>query len=354
MAGTEPGIIYDPLKSRTEIRLLLLLAHRSGDDPIQCFLLNSNRDEEYYQALSYEWGTESKDDPIIMINDYPVQIRKNLHAAMEQIRIAANGENLNLWIDALCIDQGNHDEMSQQIGLMGEIFGNANCIIAWLGVAKDNSDVAMEWMADKRLDEKLMSSTSDDTERKAIASLCNRSYWRRVWIVQELYLAREYVVQCGSKIIPCEQFESSLASLNTVKPEDWKEIVNNPADEHRRGRQRGTMISSGKQYNTLRRWLAACINGGFQCSKEHDLIYGLLGVSDDCKNGKIVADYKKPLRDLYLEALAVNPGSWRATQRYLIPFAKRMKLEITSDLKGSIEKVLGWTPDPVDDIRKDL
>lgn len=253
MTETAPSFPYTPL-APGEIRLLIL-GRGLSNDPVWCILVHRHLAKANYEALSYEWGMESKDDPDVIVNGRAVRIRKNLYEALKQIR--QTDEERYLWVDALCIDQADLDEKSQQIGLMGDIFGGATCVIAWLGVARDDSDIAMEWMAKtNELEENLRRSAWDSPERKAIELLCYRSYWRRVWIIQELYLARTHVVRCGTKSISGDQFENSLPILNRFGS-DWEKIFRNPADHHRLRRENRGDIPSGVKYNKLHAWLKA-------------------------------------------------------------------------------------------------
>ncbi|KAH8665014.1 heterokaryon incompatibility protein-domain-containing protein [Tricladium varicosporioides] len=338
MTETVPSFTYTAL-APGEIRLLIL-GRGLCSDPVWCIIIHRQLSEASYQALSYEWGIESKEDPDVIVNGRAVRVRKNLHEALKQIRQAE--EEIYLWVDALCIHQAHPEEKSQQIGLMGKIFGNASCVIAWLGIARDDSDIAMDWMAKKNeLEEDLQCSTWGGPERKAIELLYYRPYWRRVWIIQELYFARIHMVRCGTKIISRDQFENSLAILNRFES-DWKEITGNPADHHRRSRMRRRDFPSGMKYNKLHAWLKVCIKAGFESSNEHDMIYALLGISDDFQNGEITVDYNKPLLDLYLETISIYPSSWRyySPEKYLLPMAKKMKLKLDENLRCSIKEIV--------------
>jgi hypothetical protein len=50
---------------------------------------------------------------------------------------------LHLWIDAICIDQTNNKEKSFQVGLMAEIYQWACHVFVWLGPADKSSDLAI-------------------------------------------------------------------------------------------------------------------------------------------------------------------------------------------------------------------
>jgi hypothetical protein len=50
---------------------------------------------------------------------------------------------MHFWIDAICIDQTNNREKSLQVGLMAEIYQRASHVFAWLGPADKSSDLAI-------------------------------------------------------------------------------------------------------------------------------------------------------------------------------------------------------------------
>ncbi|KAK1763780.1 heterokaryon incompatibility protein-domain-containing protein [Phialemonium atrogriseum] len=49
---------------------------------------------------------------------------------------------LPIWIDAVCINQGDGNEKTTQVREMSAIYSGAKLVIAWLGLAGDGSDVA--------------------------------------------------------------------------------------------------------------------------------------------------------------------------------------------------------------------
>ncbi|KAM5344634.1 hypothetical protein ACJ41O_013169 [Fusarium nematophilum] len=327
------AIDYFPLVSETDIRILTL-GQGSGDDTIQCILFHGSREGDIYQALSYEWGEESDDDPFIIVNGELVQVRSNLYSALKHIRDPSH--DLALWIDAICINQGDLEEKSEQVARMGETFANAPTVIAWLGEAKDGSETAMDLMSSR---ENLMQNVDlrpglhpDSPERKALIALCHRTYWRRVWIIQELFLAQQFIVRCGTKAITRDKWEPSVAGLNSL---GWEEMADNPADEHRQAR-----YFSPASGNKLFRWLSMCIKGDFQFSNPYDLVYALVGISDDCKNGRVVINYEKPLREVYLEGLQINAGRWGGHEDVRWEVARRMGLEVDERLRREMEEAL--------------
>jgi Heterokaryon incompatibility protein (HET) len=63
-----------------------------------------------FQALSYVWG--SPDDPVdIVCENKVVSVTQNLHRALLRLRHACYLIR-RVWIDALCINQGDLDEQA--------------------------------------------------------------------------------------------------------------------------------------------------------------------------------------------------------------------------------------------------
>lgn len=46
------------------------------------------------------------------------------------------------WIDALCINQEDNDEKSQQIRMIATIYEKSQLVVVWLGLVDRHSDVA--------------------------------------------------------------------------------------------------------------------------------------------------------------------------------------------------------------------
>lgn len=136
--------IYTPLQIDNRRFRLLALEH-SADSlaPLRSELYQVSLDDSnlQYTALSYTWG-----DPLvttsIFINSIEIQVTLNLEAALRHIRHPL--ETVILWVDALCINQRDISEKNYQVRMMGEIFSGAQLVIAWLGIASDDSDFAME------------------------------------------------------------------------------------------------------------------------------------------------------------------------------------------------------------------
>jgi hypothetical protein len=137
---------YKPLcQSTSDIRLLKLLPNNGKfKNTPACHIfhtsLNSNSG---YVALSYVWG-DTKSSRIILVEKYPMRVTRSLYDALMAIR--PSKEPLVIWIDFLCINQSDKEEKSWQVALMGNIYRQAQKVIAWLGPADDSSDAVMDYL----------------------------------------------------------------------------------------------------------------------------------------------------------------------------------------------------------------
>ena len=84
-----------------------------------------------YEALSYTWGSANRGRSIVLNDKYQLSITDNLFQAL--IRLRKSLKERTLWVDAVCINQANDTEKSDQVRRMGSIYFHASCVNVWLG-----------------------------------------------------------------------------------------------------------------------------------------------------------------------------------------------------------------------------
>lgn len=125
-----PEYPYRKLQGRGSIRLLRIEPGQ-GLEQIRCHLIHTSLCQRpLYHALSYTWGS-SGDPESILCDNIKMNVTKNLHSSLIQFR--HNNETRIMWIDAVCINQNNKDEKTEQIRLMKEIYSLAERVWIWLG-----------------------------------------------------------------------------------------------------------------------------------------------------------------------------------------------------------------------------
>ena len=83
---------------------------------------------------------------------------------------------------------------------MGDIFRGAKKVIVWLGPASENSDHAVSLIHN-------LKDLASEEDGSAVKDLLARPYGRRLRIVQEIILARDILVLCGSSMTSWSRFQ---------------------------------------------------------------------------------------------------------------------------------------------------
>jgi len=268
---------YKPLDTSVDsIRLLILHGAPSQDSALSCSLYHTNFAESpHYDALSYEWGSPASTKPL-QIEGARLLIGETLHEALVHLRVM---KFRALWIDAICINQDDLAEKQYQVGLMDFIYHRAKRVLVWLGLPMP--DLIIE----------------DDDERlvhnRNLEMFCtwswDHTYWSRVWIVQEIALARKLIVCIGKHNLPWARYLTTLQRHRLFSSRGGKI---QKLDEKRNGRHGPS--------NRLEQLLADFKHA--QCRETRDKIYGFLGLAHDCPP-ELRPDYSKSLFDIYAEVL---------------------------------------------------
>lgn len=147
-------------------------------------------DDPKYTALSYTWGTDVPSGAGIMLSGPAkvgrLPIRKNLQAVLEHL-CAGGDEPITLWVDALCINQSDTAEKSNQITLMKDVYSKAEATCIWLGPEAGDSDLAMATIGELYAARTYVLPDDDalsEAQIQAINVLVEREWWSRIWVVQ--------------------------------------------------------------------------------------------------------------------------------------------------------------------------
>ncbi|KAI3323141.1 HET-domain-containing protein [Xylariaceae sp. AK1471] len=214
----------------TDIRVLEIIDNDRDD--IECKL--ERHHEGDYDTLSWCWGSRSDPDAEIRIlhssQFYYYPVPSNLKSALKELRRQGV---FKIWIDFLCIDQGNHNEKNNQVPMMSSIYGNSRCVYVWLGPQEDDSDTAMDFIVNRVLNlrdfDDLVKDSNPRAEWKALTELIKRPWFTRRWIIQEIALAQDAFLLCGEKRIRWVDFADAISLFNEV------ETATKSLSEHMKG-----------------------------------------------------------------------------------------------------------------------
>jgi hypothetical protein len=291
---------YQPLnESKNEIRVLRILPG-TDTDTLQCRLEHISLDDSAdFEALSYAWHDPTlfpedhkHRNNVLLVNGKCLEIGNNLAAFIKSAR-TKHIESRQIWIDAVSINQRDVEERNAQVLRMREIYQTATQIVVWLGPASNCSDVAVKFLTlvfdkcprgrEAEWFKNLMKGNNLATEWKALASLLARAWWNRIWIVQEIVLAREALILCGTASITWDQLEYSLHYTSNAV-DDIQTQVQDPKDHtfiRDLVRKIGRLIAIRRRKDNLNVVDVFDNVGSNECSDKRDKIYGLLGIIPD-------------------------------------------------------------------------
>jgi len=230
------------------IRLLHLgpAAEDDKDAPLlaRLELVNLQNPHVRFEALSYVWGQAMKKGGIRLFCKAPnddgyiltqADITVNLAVALKHLR--RRDRTRILWVDAICINQNDVAEKTAQVGLMSYIYRQADRVLIWMGPAQHRSDWVLSHVnnlfeqaqaaehsrqpADDTSTDQALEATPGTTptvlslsDTFAFARLLNREWYTRVWVTQELCVAKEAVVICGDSSAPWDALLPAFKSLD--------------------------------------------------------------------------------------------------------------------------------------------
>ncbi|KAK6841504.1 HET-domain-containing protein [Apiospora arundinis] len=159
-----------------------------------------------YEALSYVWG--SPDDPKTISvsstrkgSERRISVTRNLFIALRNMRLRTIRRVL--LVDAICANQNDMSEKGRQVSLMGKIYSHAKAVTVWLGPEEDDSAAAFALIRDLGRHERNITGTFfgpikwGERDLQAVYLLFARPWFERLRVRQEIYSAKNAMVQCG-------------------------------------------------------------------------------------------------------------------------------------------------------------
>ncbi|KAF5005238.1 hypothetical protein FDECE_8296 [Fusarium decemcellulare] len=356
---------HNPLsQGDREIRLLRFTCAATGpvddSEPISLELQHvSLNDNISYSAASYTWG-DTTDSVMIDINGYPFEITLNLHEALKQFR--RDGLKSWLWIDAICIEQSNDLEKASQIMEMREIFGQAKTVYLWLGTGTVESDLTIDFISrvgttapscdviksvyrvslrneiNSYIEQSCLQASDGSTPSESklgrfyydllnedalrtqsplmtgIRNILQRNYWHRIWIVQEVVLAKEALVVVGTKSVSLEAFDATFSAIwrcihsgaRHMRPE-WNAFCDGLSGnlyrikslDTRRHLRQTTATIPIRLADVLWEVRAAPGRPHYSATDPRDILFGLLGILTEEQTKGILVDYTKSVAQVF-------------------------------------------------------
>lgn len=316
---------------------LITDVYRDYNDTInlQIEVVSLKRAAATYSAISYTWGSDENLQQI-RVNGASTLCRENIYNFFQhylefgvrpelsktqtEIGLVRLERPCRLWVDSICINQNDIQEKNGQVRMMGRIFGEATDVCAWLGSsASCSSELADRfhkyWCRDASIGRGWHSFLKDLNEREPFRrddklwmqffDIWHSSYWERLWIVQELLLAkRAYIIHGSYKLAtPC------LADMLSFKRHIDIVLGLMPKKLDRQFVPRDQILYHLTCDTTHNEPMTHVLSDLFYvcrwqlCTDPKDKVYGLIGATRFAKRFDI--DYAKPLEAIVLQAIHV-------------------------------------------------
>ncbi|KAK2759107.1 hypothetical protein FQN54_003206 [Arachnomyces sp. PD_36] len=304
----------------SRIRLLALLPGRF-DDPLCGEIIETDFSPDGdidppYEALSYVWGDQSNPQPIYIVQADSslgglIALGPNLYSALRQLRFK-NSRRI-IWCDLISINQADLIERAKEISRMADIYRKARRAVVWLGTEADDSALAMRaleyagskvqvepthrcWKpkphAHPRFSWESQGNPYSQRELQAIQKLVARSWFKRLWVRQEITAARSSIVVVGDQEVSWVHFISAAAFLDSL-------IRLGGSTDTYFGRNLFNIFEFGcmGSYKDIMNVLHAC--RACECTENHDRVYAILGLLSSERTLNIQPDYSKGHKSVY-------------------------------------------------------
>lgn len=325
MNSVNPTPLYSSLDySRTEIRVIEAVSYEDDDSPVQCQLqVVSLLDNPEYAALSYVWGDPTKTKDIIL-NGRVVPVTVSLGLGLQYA--SRHTTSRFLWADAVCINQKDIAERSAQVQLMGSIYECASVVLACLDpndgviplaierlslistqLRKHEKGDRIQWMQQfpQLCEDFEFGKNKMHNTWASINAFLRHSYWERVWILQEMVLAKSLRIVCRTQSINyddlkrvCEWLDETSTS-DTSPPfiplDTWARVISPGWLDWNKVLYVSSLISIlSSDKHRLNRHVFE-IADQRHATDPRDHIYGLLGIL----RADVIPDYTKSVSKVY-------------------------------------------------------
>ena len=274
-----------------------------------------------FSTLSYCWGPPDQAQKIIIVNGTPTVVHETLHSILSQCDGLSSGYH---WIDALCINQNDPEDKNMQIPQTDRIYSQARWVNIWLGPDRDDLGYALGRMCELAVGDMDMSSRFIN----GLSLLLSQPWSQRLWVVQELVLARSDAAVLWSGDSRClwndfVAFFDRIWGLCLHRREQWLRspsridllvlysvLVDSPIKSLIE--QRNTYLQRPNDFliSPLSLGYLIYLNRQRQCTNPRDKTYGLLGMSSAILIGDQCVDYRKSVSQVYLDTtICIMQGS---------------------------------------------
>jgi hypothetical protein len=272
-----------------------------------------------YEAISYTWG-EDKTQETITIRGGSFQTTKtvaNILRRRTKLVWLWPGTTRFIWLDSICINQGDNEEKSLQVQGMRDIYARAGRVLVCLG-GEDRPDAELAGWLLLKLHALLHVNSYEELAKRcmedkntpswvALSRLLAHRWFRRVWVIQEIAVAKRVWVTYGGGMLNWDVISSGLVMFGR---HEMAGLLSTETVEMRSGIPRSLTAGmfagivrhkiQSKEGLTLRDAVMMCV--GFEAENPRDKILALFGLITDDLDPKEWIDYSQSTEGLYLKA----------------------------------------------------
>ncbi|GIZ46852.1 hypothetical protein CKM354_000996100 [Cercospora kikuchii] len=335
------------IDSKTQIRLLRIAnEYRDPSAILECAFEIVKVDDlatTEYAALSYCWGDAStiQDIYAIIVNGQHFWVRSNLGTFIEQVGKSYD-LNVPIYIDAVCLNQLDNEERSDQVKLMAAVYTNAATTVVWLGNPRDEQMLNLLMLQQQLVESTLVPSWTSQA-MIGLSYLCSKVYWKRLWVVQELLLSNNINIYCGELAFAWNEIarlaapQDKIRHLHNLEAASWWDCwsLPRPSALSEQSLLEDTICQGWhcalRLIHYREKWWSRTSADrsaspcglpfhealtAFQyqhCRDRRDKVYALLGLLDDEGKVMIKPNYHSSRHDLFIQAAVAGYVSHRRT-----------------------------------------
>ncbi|KAI6091562.1 HET-domain-containing protein [Hypoxylon rubiginosum] len=302
------GRFYPPLSQKYDIRLLRFRHLQHGNclhgelDSVDLVFCPS------FEAISYTWLDEEGGDNTktrsIFIGPFwdIIPITANCDSAL---RLFLSKGHRRVWIDSVCINQQDPHERTHQVSIMREIYSKASQVLVYLGLAANYSDEAMEVLREVLRKGDQPNRQLNSAEISGLTHLFDRRYFFRVWVIQEIAMAKRVTLYCGDNSISLPSFTTLRLPPRYIHRVSWL---------FKYGQGGTSPLTQPDELLHLLNTTSGCA-----ASDARDHIFAVLGLIRDGIFEGLVPDYMLSTEQIYIGVASYLITRHKKTQILLYP-----------------------------------
>jgi hypothetical protein len=303
-----------------EVRLLILYPAEDGENLTSDIVHVNLADKPVYEALSYTWSTQEGDSSMSQSirnreTGEMIAITKNCDAALRCLR--RKGRKRVLWVDAISIDQADVSERSHQVKFMSTIYSSASQVLMFLGHRSQSTDNVMDFINTgqqplvwKRTEKMILD----------VQKFLRCHYFDRIWILQEIALARLITLVIGDK--------TARWTASTIK-----ELQDLPRGRMQLPSALQWYPASEPETDLLQ---VLCKSRNCSATDPRDKVYAVLGLVQQDGKKDLVVDYSLDPQQVYLSVAKHIISQYRCL--------KVLKYAPNKLSRSSVNLLPSWVP----------